>query len=171
MSTRITQRPEGVSAGSAWPYAVLPEKKNHKVRRGWTLAISIDPDLVGLVAYYPNGPARVLHIDNGTPSGKRIPLRPFYQVADKEAAEKFAFTFCSRGYGKSLSLLPDSDGEMWGFNWCSLTLATVRIASQVADHFFNDRRDAAWAVGKAFGDQIHAAENAAYDARQKKRKG
>jgi len=54
-----------------------------------------------------------------------------------------------------------------GFNWASLTVATVHIASQVADHFFNDRYNEAWAVGKAFGDQIHAAENAYWQAQGK----
>lgn len=181
MGARIQSLPEGVKKSSAWPYATMPEKKTPaKKSGGWVLAISIDPDLNGLVTYYPAGTdfevpqeertskRQTLHIDNGTWNGKKITTKPFYRVGSKEDAEKFASAFCTEGRGpKSPKLLPYSDGEFWGFNWCSLTEATVAIASQVADHFFNDRYEGAWLVGKAFGDQIHAAENAEYDKQRK----
>jgi hypothetical protein len=165
MGDRVFQLPAGVKPSSAWPYEEMPKAKRSKVRRGgWVLAISIDSDLNGAVTYYPHeeGP-QVLHIDNGTWSGKKIRPYAFYRVATKEEAEKFT-VFCAMGYGpRSPELLPHQDGTFWGFNWSSLTKATVKIASQVADHFFNDRYEEAWAVGRAFGDQIRAAENAAYD--------
>lgn len=177
MASRIQKRPKGVTVTSAWPYSEMPQSKKPRApKTGWVLAISVDPDLNGLVTYYPVGTdfpvpqedrtskRQILHIDNGTWSGKKITTKPFYYVDTKEQAEKFAGTFCSMGYSKSPDLLPHSDGEFWGFNWCSLTQATVNIASQVADHYFNDRYNEAWAVGKAFGDQLTAAENAAYDA-------
>lgn len=161
MGSRVMQRPGNVTASSPWPYAEMPESKLPKRKAtGWVLAMSIDPDLAGLFTYYPAGTGRqVLHIDNGSLWGKKITTKPFYRVPTKQDAEKFTI-FCSQGYSKSMGLLPHQDGEFWSFNWCSQTMATVHIASQVADHFFNGRRDEAWAVGKAFGDQIHAAENA-----------
>lgn len=181
MGHRIQTLPTGIKKSSAWPYAEMPEKKKPAKRSGgWILAISIDPDLNGLVTYYPAGTdfevpregrtskRQILHIDNNTLWGKKITTKPFYRVATKKEAEKFAGTFCTEGRGaKSPKLLPHSDGEFWGFNWCSLTEATVAIASQVADHFFNDRWDEAWMVGKAFGDQVHAAENAEFDKLKK----
>lgn len=161
MSSRVMERPKGVTANSPWPYERMPEILTPKRKpTGWVLAISIDPDLHGLFTYYPAGSGRqTLHIDNGTWGGKRITTRPFYRVDSKEEAEKFT-VFCSQGYSKSTALLPHQGGEFWSFNWCSLTAATVAIASQIADHFYNGRRDAAWDVGKAFEDQVHAAENA-----------
>lgn len=169
MASRVMKRPHNVTANSPWPYTEMPENKMPKRKpTGWVLAISTDPDLHGLVTYYPAGNGRqVLHIDNGTFHGKRITMQPFYRVAEREQAEKFCVTFCSLGYTKSPGLLPHQDGDMWGFNWSSLTKATVAVASQVADHYFNDRYDQAWTVGKAFGDQITAAENEYYRAQGK----
>lgn len=160
MGSRVMERPKGITANSPWPYSEMPESKlPERKPTGWVLAISIDPDLHGLFTYYPAGRGRqTLHIDNGTWNGKRITTRPFYRVGTKEEAEKFA-VFCSRGHSTNTALLPHQDGEFWAFNWCSLTAATVAIASQVADHFYNGRRDAAWAVGKAFEGQVRAAEN------------
>lgn len=168
MGSRVMERPKNVTANSPWPYNEMPESKLPKRKpNGWVLAISIDPDLHGLFTYYPAGTGRqVLHIDNGTIWGKKITTRPFYRVGTKEEAEKFT-VFCSRGYTPNPRLLPHQDGEFWSFNWCSLTAATVAIASQIADHFYNGRRDAAWAVGKAFEDQVHAAENAYWEAKGK----
>lgn len=176
MGARIQKLPKGIRKTSAWPYAEMPESKKPRTRKtGLILAISIEPELNGLVTYYPVGtefpvpqedrvsPRQILHIDNGTWSGKKITTKPFYQVDTVEQAERFCTTFCSLGYSTNKELLPHQDGVFWGFNWCSLTAATVPLASQVADHFFNDRYNDAWTVGKAFGDQIHAAENAAYD--------
>ncbi|MFE0472663.1 hypothetical protein ACFW2V_13710 [Streptomyces sp. NPDC058947] len=37
------------------------------------------------------------------------------------------------------------------------------MASQVADHFFHDRVNEAWSVGRAFEDLLRAAELAAYE--------
>lgn len=161
MSSKVMERPKGVGANSPWPYNEMPESKTPRRQpTGWVMAISIEPELSGLYTYYPAGTGRqVLHIDNGTLYGKRITTRPFYRVETKAEAEKFT-VFCSRGYNPNERLLPYQDGEFWGFNWSSQTAATVAVASQIADHFFNGRRDAAWAVGKAFEDQIHAAENA-----------
>lgn len=164
MGDRVFSLPAGVKASSAWPYEEMPTAKRPKTRQGgWVLAISIDPDLNGLVTCYPHeeGP-QILHIDNGTWHGKKIKTQPFYRVATKEEAERFT-VFCSVGYRPVPELLPHQDGMVWGFNWCSLTKATVKIASQVADHFFNNRYDEAWAVGKAFGEKIRTAENAAYE--------
>lgn len=168
MSSRVMERPQGVTVSSPWPYGQMPAKVTPKrAPKGWVLAISTDPDLHGLYTYYPAGTGRqVLHIDNGTPWGKRITTKPFYRVPTKEQAEQFA-VFCSRGYTPNRALLPHQDGEFWTFNWSSLTDATVAVASQIADHFFNGRRDEAWAVGHAFGDQIHTAENAYWDAKRK----
>lgn len=168
MGSRVMERPKGVTANSPWPYDRMPEIQTPRRKpTGWVLAISIDPDLHGLYTYYPAGTGRqTLHIDNGTPQGKRITTRPFYRVDTVDQAKQFT-VFCSQGYTKSVGLLPYQDGEFWAFNWCSLTAATVAIASQIADHFFNDRRDAAWAVGKAFEDQVHAAENAYWKAQGK----
>lgn len=167
MASRIKERPQGVTVASPWPYGEMPESKLPRRKpTGWVLAVSTDPELGGLVTYYPAGSGKqVLHIDDGTFHGKRITMKPFYRVETKEQAEKFAVTFCSMGYSRSKSLLPHQEGIFWGFNWSSLTNATVAIASQVADHFFSDRYNDAWTVGKAFGDQITAAENAAYEAR------
>lgn len=159
----------------------MPEKKKPtKKSGGWILAISIDPDLNGLVTYYPAGTdfevpqedrtskRQILHIDNGSIWGKKITTKPFYRVASKKDAEKFVTVFCSLDRGpKAPTLLPHQEGCFWVFNWRSLTQATVAIASQVADHYFNDRYDEAWSVGRAFGDQVHAAENAAYDKQKK----
>lgn len=168
MGDRVFELPAGVKPSSAWPYEEMPQAKRSKIRQGgWVLAISIDPDLNGLVTYYPHeeGP-QVLHIDNGTWHGKKIKTQPFYRVATKEEAEKFT-VFCSMGYQPVPELLPHQDGILWGFNWCSLTKATVKVASQIADHFFNGRRDEAWAVGKAFGEEIRVADNAAYEQTRK----
>lgn len=180
MADRIGSLPKGIKVSSAWPYATMPEKKTPaKKSGGWVLAISTHPDLNGLVTYYPAGTdfpvpledrtskRQMLHIEGKGWYGTKVTTKPFYRVETKEQAEKFAVTFCSRGYTQEEKLLPHSDGEFWGFNWSSLTNATVAIASQVADHFFNNRRDEAWAVGKAFGDQIRAAENAEYDKMRK----
>lgn len=165
MSSRIQKRPEGVTASSAWPYEAMPAKVKQPGRKPgqWVLAISVDPDLNGLVTYYPSGNgSQTLHIDNGTWGGKRIAMKPFYRVAEKKDAEKFATTFCSQGYGRSEKLLPHQEGIFWGFNWSSLTMATVAVAGQVAEHYFNDRYDAAWETGRAFEREIMAAEQAAY---------
>lgn len=169
MASRVMERPKGIAANSPWPYEQMPEIQTPKRKpTGWVLAISIDPDLHGLVTYYPAGTGRqVLHIDNDTWNGKRITTRPFYRVDTKEEAEKFCVTFCSMGYTKSPGLLPHQDGEFWAFNWCSLTAATVAMASQVAEHYFNNRYEAAWNVGRAFGDKISAAETAHYEAQGK----
>lgn len=180
MGSRIQTRPKGVRLTSSWPCDEMPEKKVPRKRStGWVLAISIDPDLNGLVTYYPAGSQfsvpqedrtsgrQILHIDNGTWNGKKITTKPFYRVATKEQAEAFAGTFCSMGHDRSESLLPHQEGILWGFNWSSLTNAMVAIASQVADHFFNDRWDEAWAVGKAFGAEIEAAERAIYETKEK----
>lgn len=167
MGDHIQELPKGIRATSAWPYAEMPEAKRSKVRGtdvGWVLAISIDPDLNGLVTYYPYGTGpQVLHIDNGTWHGKKIKTHPFYRAATKEDAERFAGTFCSMGYDRSPGLLPHQEGIFWGFNWSSLTKATVATASQIADHFFSDRRDEAWDTGRAFGAKIREAENALYE--------
>lgn len=180
MGARITTPLKGVRKTSAWPYAQMPESKKPRSRKtGWILAISIEPELAGLVTFYPAGTdfpvpeeyrtskRQILHIDNGSLWGKKITTRPFYRVDTKDQCERFVITFCSRGYTPSEKLLPHQDGEFWTFNWCSLTASTVHIASQVADHLFNDRYDEAWAVGKAFGDQIHTAENAHWKAQGK----
>lgn len=177
MGARIQSLPKGVRRSSAWPYATMPEKKAPKKKSGgWVLAISIDPDLNGLVTYYPAGTdfevpqedrtskRQILHIDNGTWHGKKITTKPFYRVDSKEDAERFVSAFCTLGRGpKEPALLPHQGGCFWAFNWCSLTQATVAIASQVADHFFSDQWGKAWSVGNAFGDQNNAAENAEYD--------
>lgn len=166
MSGRIQKRPEGVTASSAWPYAVMPAKVKQPGRKPgqWVLAISIDPDLNGLVTYYPSGNgAQTLHIDNGTWGGKRISMKPFWRVGTKEEAEKFAVTFCSQGYGRSEKLLPHQDGTFWGFNWSSLTMATVNVATRIAESFFGDRYNEAWAIGRAFEETLLAAERAAYE--------
>lgn len=165
MGSRVTERPKGVGVNSPWPYNEMPESKLPKRQpTGWVLAISIEPELNGLYTYYPAGTGRqVLHIDNGTWNGKRITTRPFYRVDTEKEAEDFT-VFCSRGYTTNEKLLPHQGGEFWAFNWSSLTASTVAIASQIADHFFNGRRDAAWAVGKAFEDQVRAAENAYYES-------
>lgn len=169
MASRVMKRPHNVTANSPWPYDRMPEKQTPKRKpTGWVLAISVEPELHGLVTFYPAGTGRqTLHIDNGTLHGKRITTRPFYRVGTKEEAEKFCVTFCSLGYTKEPGLLPHQDGDMWGFNWSSLTAATVAMASQVAEHYFNDRYDAAWSVGKAFGDTIHEAENAYWESQGK----
>ncbi len=166
MASRVMERPGNVTANSAWPYERMPENRAPKRRAtGWVLAISIEPELHGLVMYYPAGSGRqVLHIDNNTFHGKRITMHPFYRVATKEEAEKFCVTFCSLGYPAMPTLLPHQDGSPWGFNWSSLTKATVAMASQVAEHYFNDRYNEAWRVGKAFGEKIHEAENAYHKA-------
>jgi hypothetical protein len=180
MGARIITPLKGVRKTSAWPYTEMPESKKPRVRKdGWVLAMSIEPELSGLVTFYPAGTdfpvpmedrtskRQILHIDNGSIWGKKITTRPFYQVDTKEQCERFATTFCSLGYTTNEKLLPHQGGAFWGFNWSSLTVATVHIASQVADHYFNDRYDEAWTVGKAFGDQIHAAENAYWEAQGK----
>lgn len=167
MGSRVQERPKGITVSSPWPYERMPEVQTPKRKpTGWVLAISIDdtPGMGGLVTYYPAGTGKqVLHIDDGSLWGKKVTTRPFYRVDTKEQAEQFT-VFCSRGYNPNPRLLPHQDGEFWGFNWCSLTASTVAVASQVAEHFFNGRRDEAWRVGKAFGEKIHEAENAAYAA-------
>jgi hypothetical protein len=168
MGSRVQERPKGITVSSPWPYERMPEVQTPKRKpTGWVLAISIDdtPGMGGLVTYYPAGTGKqVLHIDDGSLWGKKVTMQPFYRVPTKEQAEKFAGTFCSMGYTRSEGLLPHQEGIFWGFNWSSLTKATVAMASQVAEHYFNDRYDAAWRVGKAFGEKIHEAENAAYVA-------
>jgi hypothetical protein len=164
MATKIDKLPAGVRKTSAWPYQEMPENLTPPRRpSGWVLAISIEPETNGLVTYYPAGSgSQVLHIDNDTFHGKRITMKPFYRVHTKEEAEKFAVTFCSLGYGRNEKMLPHQNGEFWGFNWSSLTMATVAVASQVADNFFNDRYREAWNIGKAFGEKLRVAENARY---------
>jgi hypothetical protein len=165
MSSKVAERPRGITVSSPWPFERMPEIQTPKRKpTGWVMAISLEPELNGPYTYYPAGTGRqVLHIDNGDWNGKRITTRPFYRVDTKEQAEEFT-VFCSRGYTPNIRLLPHQDGEFWGFNWCSLTASTVAIASQIAEHFFNGRRDAAWRLGHDFEAKIHAAENAAYAA-------
>lgn len=164
MGTRVQQLPEGVQATSAWPYTEMPKGSRSAVKGGWVLAISIDPDLNGLIMYYPHheGPQE-LHILSGSTWGKRIKTRPFYRVATSKEAKQFCVTFCSMGYTRSPRLLPHQQGINWGFNWCSLTVATVKVASQIAKHFFSGRYNEAWRVGHAFGDVLEAAERTAHE--------
>lgn len=167
MGYRMSRLPKGIRRSSSWPYTEMPERKTPGRRSGgWVMAISIDPELNGLVTYYPAGSVyrQTLHVDDGSLWGKKITTWPFYRVQSKGEAERFCGTFCTMGYGRSESLLPHQDGIFWGFNWSSLTRATVHIASQVADHFFNGHYDRAWTVGHAFEDQIRAAEKAAHEA-------
>lgn len=166
MSSRVMERPKGVSVTSPWPYQEMPESKLPRRKpTGWVLAVSTEPELHGLVTYYPAGTGKqVLHIDDGSMWGKKITMKPFYRVETKDQAEQFAGTFCSMGYNPNVDLLPHQEGVFWGFNWSSLTGATVAMASQIADHFFGGRRDEAWALGKAFGEKIHDAENTAHAA-------
>lgn len=180
MATRIPALPKGVRKTSPWPYAEMPKDRRPSGKAtGWVLAISIEPELNGLVTYYPAGtrfpvpledrtsPRQILHIADGSLWGKKVTTKPFYRVGTREQAEKFCTVFCSMGRGpRHEKLLPHQEGISWGFNWCSLTETTVRIASQVADHYFNDRYDEAWLVGNAFGDQIQAAMNAAHEAQR-----
>lgn len=169
MSSRVLERPDNVNAASSWPYERMPEVMTQKRRStGWVLAISVEPELHGLVTYYPAGSGKqVLHINNGTTWGKKITTRPFYRVRTKEEAEKFCISFCSRGYSANERLLPHQDGEFWSFNWSSLTAATVAVASQIAEHYFNGRVDAAWDTGRAFEKVLNEAENAYHDAKRK----
>lgn len=169
MAGRIQDRPDGISVTSPWPYAEMPESKLQKRRpTGWVLAISTDPDLNGLVTFYPAGTGKqVLHIDNGTLWGKKITTKPFYRIDNEDQAERFVTAFCSLGYTTNKDLLPHQGGAFWAFNWSSLTNATVAVASQIADHFFNDRREEAWALGHAFEEQLRTAENAYHEAKGK----
>ncbi len=113
MGHKVMERPRGVTASSPWPYTEMPESKTSRRKpTGWVLAISVDPDLHGLVTYYPAGTGRqVLHIDNGTLWGKRITMKPFYRIDSKEQAEEFVTVFCSMGYTTNEKLLPHQDGE------------------------------------------------------------
>lgn len=162
MAERINERPKGVNWNSGWPYSTLP--KAAKSKGDWTLAISINPGAVGLVAYYPTSEEPPeLRLNDGSLCGLEVAFRPFYRVDLDSRADKFCITFCSRGHFKAPALA-HQDGIMWGFNWAVPTLATVRMASQIADKYFGDDYDGAWNLGRAFGTQIREAENAAYEA-------
>jgi hypothetical protein len=126
----------------------------------WEMAISISPTMSGLVVFYPATEGAPWVADNGY---KQVSLKPFYRVGGKGDAERFCVMFCSRGHGKHWALEQHQDGILWGFNWSSLTMSTVRLASQVADHFFHGRTNEAWAVGRAFEELLRAAENAEYE--------
>ena len=158
MSARVHERPAGVRWNSAWPYSKQPEMMSSEGE--WELAISISPSMGGLIVFYPTKDGTPEVEDN---NDKPVTLKPFYRTSSKESAEKFCVMFCSRGYGSHWALEEHQDGILWGFNWSSLTMATVRTASQIADHFFNGRVNEAWAVRRAFEDQLRAAENAAYE--------
>lgn len=163
MAERLMSLPKGVRWNSAWPLTEMPKAPRSKGE--WTLAISINKEAPGLVVFYPSDEAAPeVVMDDGTIWGKRVTFRPFYRVGSARDAERFCVNFCSQGHHEAEALKEHQDGIMWGFNWVSLTLATVKIAGQVADHLFNDRYDEAWSTGKKFGASIRIAENAAYAA-------
>ena len=167
MASRITERPAGITVSSSWPYERMPTNMVPKRKStGWVLALSIDPILPGVVTYYPAGTGKqVLHLNDGSLWGKKVTPRPFYRVATKEECEKFVVTFCMQDRGEPYpKLVPHQDGIFWLLNWSSMTAANVAIASQIADHYFNDRYDAAWAVGRGFERLLVAAENAYWEA-------
>lgn len=162
MAGRINERPKGVNWNSGWPYAALPGMVTSKGE--WTLGISITPDAIGAVAYYPTReepPA--LRLDDGTIWGLEVKFRPFFRVGSPEEAEKFCGMFCSQGY-YTASTLKHQGGTMWWFNWGVPTLTTVRMASQIAKKFFSDDCDGAWHLGRAFEHEIRTAENALHEA-------
>lgn len=162
MGERINERPKGVNWNSSWPFTKMPEAL--KGKGDWILAMSITKGAVGLTAYYPAGEgAPRLTLDDGSLWGQGVTFRPFHRVASRELAHKFCVTFCSRGYNQ-LSALAHQDGTVWAFNWAVPTLATVRMASQVAERYFDDDYDGAWDLGRAFGREIREAENAMYEA-------
>lgn len=167
MAERLNERIKGVNWNSPWPYTkAQPLAKNPG--KAYTLGISIDPIASGLVAFWPSEEgAPTLTLDNGTLWGKDVKFRPFYSCDSIDIATKFCVTFCMRGYG-NYPALSYQDGVQWLFNWSSLTISTVRMASQVADHYFNDRYEEAWVVGKAFGEQIRMAENEYWDKKRDK---
>ena len=162
MSGRAFERPAGVRWNSAWPYTKRPAMAHSE--GPWELAISIHPDMNGLVVYYPT--------PEGAPevwgsSNQPIAFKSFYRVETKEDAEKFCVMFCSRGYGRHWMLEQHQEGTLWGFNWTSLTMSTPHLASQVADHYFHGRVDEAWNLGREFEELLRAAERAAYEEKEK----
>jgi hypothetical protein len=162
MAGRAFERPPGVRWNSAWPYAKQPKMM---VSEGeWELSISISPSMGGLVVYYPTE-VGAPEVDDG--NHKLVTLKPFYRVASRKDAERFCVMFCSRGYGKHWALEEYQEGTLWGFNWSSLTMSAVPLASQVADHFFHGRVDEAWAVGRAFEELLRDAEAAVYEKTQR----
>jgi hypothetical protein len=163
MAGRINELPKGsgVKWNSGWPFSEPP--KAAKSKGDWTLAISITKDAMGLVAYYPTDERPPeLAMPDGTWHGREVKFRPFHQVGSAEEAHKFCVTFCSRGYYPAKAL-EYQDGVMWAFNWAVPTLATVRMASQIAKKYFGNDYDGAWALGREFEAKIREAENALYE--------
>ena len=87
MGARIITPLKGVRKTSAWPYAEMPESEKPRARKGgWIMAMSIEPELSGLVTFYPEGTdfpvpledrtskRQTLHIDNGSLWGKKITI-------------------------------------------------------------------------------------------------
>lgn len=144
-----TELVETLDGASSWPYEVMPKKQQGA--GDWTLWMDRGASMVIWPTSVP-GP-----VDFG--------MIPVYQ-SDKETLEKFLVTFCSLGWAED-ARFKHQNGEVRLFNWRSFTLAQIYIASQVAHLFAKGAWDEAWATGKAFGDQIDAAAQDFFEAREK----
>jgi len=137
--------PKGTDMTDPWPYSSMPEKP---LSEGpWMLAMGGSGDL----ALLPNGTdpwgMRLLHVYSG----------------EKEELEKVFTAFCRLGWEKDARYV-HQDGDVWIFNWRCGTLAQVNVAAQIIDKFVNGDVEGARARGRAFEDQVYAAQNAAADA-------
>lgn len=148
MSMIARKLPQGVDASDPWPYSQMPGREY--TTGPWKLGI----DRGGSVVLWPmheRFPDDIGVIE--------------FAGGEKEELERFQTVFCSLGYHQE-SRYKYQGGAMYGFNWVSLTLATVHVASQVAERFLSGDpggRDQAWAIGRAFGDQIETAQNEAHE--------
>lgn len=135
---------ESIDQCSWWPYEGPPEKKAGTGE--WSLWM----DAGGCMCIFPSGDR----------SPETMGFLPVYD-ASHEQLERFLVMFCSLGW-ETDERLAHQDSRVWLFNWRSFSFAQVSKASQVADLFCAGDVDGAWAVGRAFGDQIDAAVRTFY---------
>lgn len=135
--------PKGVDMASPWPYSTMPEKPDS--RGPWMLAMGGGGDLVLLPEGTDPWDLRLVHVYSGA----------------KEELEKVFTIFCRLGYEKDARYV-HQDGNTWIFNWRCGTLAQINVAAQIIDRFMHGDMDGAWVRGRAFEDQVCAAQNAVH---------
>lgn len=137
MAFRTPQPPKGIDQIDAWPYETMPVKAS--TEGPWQMGM----DASGSMVIWPG--------DRQLPKG----LLPAFR-GERVQLEEFQTVFCLLGYEHDPAYVYQG-GDVWVFNWISGTLAQIYIAGQVAAKLFAGDRDGAWAVGRAFEEQLQAA--------------